>query len=35
MTVRLLLLYLDQDVHKKLARELRKRGIDAIASGED
>lgn len=34
MSPRLLLVYLDHDVHKKLARELRRRGYDAIAAGE-
>ena len=34
MRHRFLLLYLDHDVHKRLARELRKRGVDAIAAEE-
>jgi len=34
MIPKLLLVYLDHDVHKRLARELRRRGYDAIAAGE-
>jgi len=34
MTAKPLLLYVDEDVHKKLARELRRRGIDAISALE-
>jgi len=34
MTIKLLLLYLDADVHKRLALELRRRGYDAISARE-
>jgi len=34
MTIRLLLLYIDEDVHKNLAEELRQRGFDAISALE-
>lgn len=34
MTAKLLLLYIDEDVHKKLARELRRHNIDAISALE-
>jgi uncharacterized protein with PIN domain len=34
MSVKLILLYTDEDVHLKLARELRRRGVDAVAAVE-
>lgn len=34
MNAKLLLLYLDADVYKKLARELRRRGYDAVSAIE-